>query len=37
MWVAACCLTYEAPVATLNLKYYEDFMQHHGLRILGTD
>ena len=37
MWVAACCLTYEAPVATLNLKDYEDFKQHHGLRILGTE
>ena len=37
MWLAACCLTYEAPLATLNLKDYEDFQQHHGLRILGTE
>jgi len=27
----------DLPLATLNLKDYEDFRQHHGLRILGTD
>ena len=37
MWVAACCLTHDVPLATLNLKDYEDFKQHHGLRILGAD
>jgi predicted nucleic acid-binding protein len=37
MWVAACCLTYDLPLATLNLKDYEDFRTHHGLRILGVD
>lgn len=37
MWVAACCLTYDLPLATLNLKDYENFKVHHGLRILGTD
>jgi predicted nucleic acid-binding protein len=37
MWVAACCLTHDVPLATLNLKDYEDFRQHHELRILGTD
>lgn len=37
MWVAACCLSHNLPLATLNLKDYEDFRQHHGLRILGTD
>jgi predicted nucleic acid-binding protein len=37
MWVAACCLAYEVPLATLNLKDYEDFKEHHGLRILGTE
>jgi predicted nucleic acid-binding protein len=37
MWVAACCLTHDLPLATLNLKDYEDFRQHHGLRILGTE
>jgi predicted nucleic acid-binding protein len=37
MWIAACCLTYDLPLATLNLKDYEDFKTHHGLRILGTE
>lgn len=37
MWVAACCLTYDLPLATLNLRDYEDFQQHHGLRLLGTE
>jgi predicted nucleic acid-binding protein len=34
---AACCLTHGIPLATLNLKDYEDFNQHHGLRILGRE
>jgi predicted nucleic acid-binding protein len=37
MWVAACCLTHEVSLATLNLKDYEDFKEHHGLRILGAE
>ena len=37
MWIAACCLTHSVPLATLNLKDYEDFNQHHGLRILGRE
>ncbi|GGQ10376.1 type II toxin-antitoxin system VapC family toxin [Streptomyces pseudogriseolus] len=37
MWVAACALTYDLPLATLNLKDYEDFRLHHGLRILGAE
>lgn len=37
MWIAACCLSHDLPLATLNLKDYEDFRQHDGLRILGTD
>ncbi|SFD26813.1 hypothetical protein SAMN05421773_11267 [Streptomyces aidingensis] len=36
MWIAACALTYDLPPATLNLKDYEDFRTHHGLRILGA-
>jgi predicted nucleic acid-binding protein len=36
MWIAACCLAYEVPLATLNLKDYEDFAEHQGLSILGT-
>jgi toxin FitB len=30
-WVAACCLAYELPLATLNLKDFRDFAQHEGL------
>jgi predicted nucleic acid-binding protein len=37
MWVAACCLTHGILLATLNLKDYEDFNQHYGLRILGRE
>ncbi|NUR60647.1 MAG: type II toxin-antitoxin system VapC family toxin [Catenulispora sp.] len=34
MWIAAVCLTYGIPLATLNLKDYADFEAHHGLRIV---
>jgi predicted nucleic acid-binding protein len=37
MWIAACCLTYDLPLATGNIKDYEDFATHHGLRLLGLD
>jgi len=37
MWVAACCLTYDLPLATLNIKDYQDFQAHHELRILGSE
>ncbi|HET8661344.1 MAG TPA: type II toxin-antitoxin system VapC family toxin [Micromonosporaceae bacterium] len=37
MWIAACCLAYDLPLATLNLKDYEDFRTYHGLRILGAE
>lgn len=37
MWIAACCLAYEVPLATMNLKDYEDFKEHHGLRVLGAE
>ena len=36
MWIAACCLAYEVPLATLNLKDYEGFTEYHGLPILGA-
>lgn len=36
MWIAACCLTYDLPLATLNLKDYEDLRTHHSLQILGA-
>lgn len=34
-WVAACCLAYELPLATRNVKDYEDFVEHEGLTLLG--
>jgi predicted nucleic acid-binding protein len=37
MWIAACCLAYEVPLATLNLKDYEDFKEHHELPVLGPE
>jgi hypothetical protein len=37
MWIAACCLAHEVRLATVNLKDFEDFKQHHGLRILGAE
>ena len=37
MWIAACCLTEGITLATLNLRDYEDFNQHHGLHILGRE
>jgi predicted nucleic acid-binding protein len=37
MWIAACCLTHGITLATLNLKDYEDFNQHHDLGILGRE
>jgi predicted nucleic acid-binding protein len=37
MWIAACCLAHQVPLATLNFKDFEDFTQHHGLRILGAE
>ena len=33
-WIAAVCLTYGIPLATLNLKDFEDFEAYHGLRIV---
>jgi predicted nucleic acid-binding protein len=37
MWIAACCIVNDLPLATLNIKDYEDFRIYHGLRILGTE
>jgi predicted nucleic acid-binding protein len=34
-WIAACCLVYEAPLATLNVKDYVDFVEHEGLTIVS--
>ncbi|MEO3862457.1 type II toxin-antitoxin system VapC family toxin [Acrocarpospora sp. B8E8] len=34
MWIAAVCLTHGFPLATLNVKDFEDFVIHHGLRLI---
>lgn len=35
-WIAATCLAYDLPLATLNLKDFSDFAQHEGLVLLGA-
>jgi predicted nucleic acid-binding protein len=37
MWIAACCLTHDLPLSTLNVKDYIDFTQHHGLRLITLE
>ena len=34
-WVAACCLVHGLPLASLNLKDFEDFAEHEGLVLLS--
>jgi predicted nucleic acid-binding protein len=33
-WVAACCLAYDLPLATFNLKDFGDFAEHEGLMLI---
>jgi predicted nucleic acid-binding protein len=33
MWVAACCIAENTPLATRNVKDFADFVEHHGLRL----
>jgi toxin FitB len=33
-WVAACCLAYGLPLATLNVKDFADFAEHDGLVLI---
>ena len=35
-WVAACCLAYGLPLATLNFKDFADFAEHEGLALIRT-
>ena len=37
MWIAACCLVADLPLATLNLKDFEDFAEHDGLRLISPN
>ncbi|GIE80477.1 hypothetical protein Aph02nite_64270 [Actinoplanes philippinensis] len=34
MWIAACCLAHDLPLATLNLKDFDYFRIHYGLSIV---
>lgn len=34
MWIAACCLVHDLPLATLNVKDYLDSVEHDGLRLI---
>ena len=36
-WIAACCLAYDLPLATLNVKDFADFAEYEGLRIVGHE
>jgi predicted nucleic acid-binding protein len=36
-WIAACCLAEGLPLATFNTKDYTDFVDNHGLRVVGLD
>ena len=33
-WIAACCLAYALPLATMNVKDFTDFAEHEGLTLL---
>ena len=33
-WIAACCLTYDLPLATMNVADFEDFVEYEGLRLI---
>jgi toxin FitB len=35
-WIAACCLVYDLPLATLNTKDFRDFAEHEGLVLVGA-
>lgn len=33
-WIAASCLAYDVPLATLNTKDFADFVDYEGLELL---
>jgi toxin FitB len=35
-WIAACCLARGFPLATFNIKDFEDFAAHEGLRLITS-
>jgi len=34
-WIAARCMAYDLPLATLNVKEFKDFAEHEGLTLIG--
>jgi predicted nucleic acid-binding protein len=34
-WIAACCIVSGLPLATLNIKDFSGFAEHHGLRLFS--
>jgi toxin FitB len=34
-WIAACCLAHDFPLATFNIKDFNDFVEHDGLRLVS--
>jgi toxin FitB len=32
-WIAACCLTFGLPLATLNVKDFAYYVERHGLQL----
>jgi predicted nucleic acid-binding protein len=36
MWIAACCLAADLPLATFNTKDFADFAEHHGLTLVQS-
>lgn len=35
-WIAAACLVYDVPLATLNVKDFADFGDHEGLELISS-
>ena len=33
-WIAACCLSDDLPLATLNITDFADFAEHEGLTLI---
>ena len=36
-WIAASCLAYGLPLATLNIKHYDTFVTHERLELITND
>lgn len=36
-WIAACCLVYDLPLATLNLPDFADYVEYEGLTVIAAD